>query len=729
MAALCVGLAGCGTAEQGTAVEQVEYTWQSTGKQGHWHKGDGWIKRPAGEAGSLRVSFVAPGETELDPAVSIDPASIIPPIVQRADIDGTVIAERNHTLPIYALPGNPQGKSITFELTGPGAGRIDAFYVGSQRRLVEAVLKNNLPTFFVGLFITFSGFALMLSAARRGANRAYLFLGVFAFTCGLANASETSELRGLLLNDQEIWRWLMSFAVLSYPIAFSALIDQIFVDPQRQFLRRFRRVAGGWMALSLVLELAGVFPLHDARRAGLLMALFVAISSIAIAARRAKRDTAARIFLAGFAIFISLSMTGLFGGLLGISGLPVMTHWGLLTFVLSIGFVVSHQFQTQARQLASTSATLAEKVNLLEEQKTQVESLNQELRHQIAERARTLLRLFSTAGNKGHRLLQTGDLIDGRYKVIQELGAGAMGQVFAVQRLSDTSLFALKVMTGQSSSSQRARFAREAEIAARLHHDNLVAVHDVGIDASGLLYLVMELVKGGTLEETLSEPVEIAWGVARLREIGQGLVTLHGAGIVHRDLKPSNILLEDMGNQMVRAKIADFGIARWNEDDPHAIALDETMAPASSAFSDDAALPLSETVAPADDNDFDTQPAVVVREKKKPIPSPIRARITATHAMIGTPMFMAPELAIPGAKSTFASDIFSLGLIAVEMFTGQFPFTAPPMVLAQAGAYAPPTQAMEGLPPPLEGVLLRALHQDPQQRPSAKELVDVLSGL
>ena len=286
-----------------------------------------------------------------------------------------------------------------------------------------------------------------------------------------------------------------------------------------------------------------------------------------------------------------------------------------------------------------------------------VEHTTAELQRQVAARSQdvgdVLAKLAQQSGP-----IEPGRVIDGRYRVVRLLGTGATGAVHEVERLTDNRRFALKTLQGNVQTEAMARFAREAEIAARLNHPNLVPVVDFGVTDGGL-FLVMELVEGGSLEDARERFGDLAWAVPILCEIATGLSTMHQLDIVHRDLKPENVLMSPSG-----VRIADFGLASLHAD----------------RFADAA-----------------------------------NVRLTLAGEVFGTFDYMAPELATGARAASPASDVFAFGVMAYEMSVGHRPFVEPPIFQRLANKPIPiPT--VQG---PLGPLLARCLDVDPAKRPSA----------
>jgi hypothetical protein len=303
--------------------------------------------------------------------------------------------------------------------------------------------------------------------------------------------------------------------------------------------------------------------------------------------------------------------------------------------------------------------------------------LQRELQHQVAERSRGLseaLARLSQAPNRPSQF-QAGEVVDERYRIVRVLGAGGMGQVHEVERLSDGQRLALKTLRGVADREVLARFAREAQVAAGLQHPNVVAALDVGVTRSGTLFVVMELIAGPTLAAERARYGDMPWALPVLAQVARALSVMHERGIVHRDIKPSNVLLDGM-----TAKVTDFGIAGLLDQ----VGLAE--------FDERAAPPASPT-------------------------------LTRTGAIMGTPLYMAPELASGARDVGPAADLFSFGVVAYELLSKKLPFAAPPVTELLAGhAWSTPPPLADsgrGLPASLCDLVDRCLAEAPEARPTA----------
>jgi hypothetical protein len=339
--------------------------------------------------------------------------------------------------------------------------------------------------------------------------------------------------------------------------------------------------------------------------------------------------------------------------------------------VAGVAAVTFGLLQYAVRQRDAIQAALEVEHRLLQAEREKSERLlRQEVFHQVAERSRELGRLLAQGDGEAALMgLAAGARFDARYAIVRPLGAGGMGAVYEVVRTTDGEAFALKVITGRVSRADAIRFAREAEIGARIRHPNLVSIVDVGIAESGAPFLVMELSSGGSLEECRGRFGDVPWALLLLRQIATGLAALHDAGIIHRDLKPANVLLS-AGVASPHARISDFGISRF----------------------DGAADARARTAAAA----------------------------TATGSILGTPLYMAPELGRGGPDVGSAADIYAFGIVAYEMLTGRPPFAVPPVLLAMTGQPVPPPPAIDHAAGEL---VLACLRDAPRERPTIQEVI------
>lgn len=255
----------------------------------------------------------------------------------------------------------------------------------------------------------------------------------------------------------------------------------------------------------------------------------------------------------------------------------------------------------------------------------------------------------------------------GRYRVERKLGDGAMAKVFLARDGELNRLVAVKVLDEQLAADEsfRARFSREARVAAGLSHPNVVTVFDVG-EADGQPYIVMEYVEGRTLDERLREEGALRPDeVERLgRQVCAGLEHAHEHGLVHRDLKPGNLIERVDGT----VKIADFGIARAAEE----------------------------------------------------------TELTEVGTIIGTAAYLAPEQA-EGGVVTPQTDLFALGLVLYELLTARRPWEVEKLPDLARRRRTEPAPLPEETPPALADAIARCLETEAEDRPaSAAEVATLL---
>jgi hypothetical protein len=339
--------------------------------------------------------------------------------------------------------------------------------------------------------------------------------------------------------------------------------------------------------------------------------------------------------------------------------------------------------------LADTTAVALENVRVFTELEDRVKARTaalEETNRRLEEANRELLAAHQQADRvfRAYARALPGTVLDGKYRLDEELGAGGFGVVFRGRHLVLDRPIAVKVfrpVSGNDSALALQRFLREGAVASRLAHPNAVRVLDSGVSTEGVAFLTMELLCGRSLAVELVEcgPPSLrrcAWIAAQVADV---LAAAHRQGILHRDIKPANVFLHQ-GDGGETVKVVDFGIARI----------------------------FGEAQSPEGD------------------------RLTRTGLVLGTPNFVAPER-IFGGTDDGRSDVFSLGAMLYQMIGG-----APPWAEEQvrmSWRVGPPSELpslagqRRGVPPDLEALVRRSLAWQAGERPTARELADALARL
>jgi len=259
----------------------------------------------------------------------------------------------------------------------------------------------------------------------------------------------------------------------------------------------------------------------------------------------------------------------------------------------------------------------------------------------------------------------------GGYEVEARIGSGATGVVYRAKNPEDGSSVAIKVLAddlGHIPSLER-RFQREARALAKLRHPRIVHISDYGVDPSGT-FIVMELLEGETLEQSLSDrPIEPQLALRLMRQVLDGVACAHAEQVVHRDLKPANVFLCEAPEGCVDAKVLDFGLAKF-------LSVDE----------------LSQDVT-----------------------------LTRRGRIVGTPAYMAPEQ-ITGVSLDQRADVYALGVLLFELLADRRPFHyGRRSELLRAHLFEAPPWLADTRPglvvhPDLERFVRRALAKDPDER-------------
>jgi eukaryotic-like serine/threonine-protein kinase len=259
-------------------------------------------------------------------------------------------------------------------------------------------------------------------------------------------------------------------------------------------------------------------------------------------------------------------------------------------------------------------------------------------------------------------------VLGGTYELLRRIDSGAMGTVFEAQHLRLNRRVAVKVLSRQPASRPEVleRFRQEAEMMSRLEHPHIATILDFDVTDQGEPYLVLELLRGETLEKRIlrDAPFALEDVVDITSQVASALAASHVASVIHRDLKPANVFLTEAPGESVFVKLLDFGISKN------------------------------------------------LRASR---------RITEERSLLGTPEYMAPEQASGRNDLVDArSDQYSLAVVAYEMLTGSQPFDDEDLkvVLRRATTLdpTPPSAFVPWVPCALDAVLARALAKDPARR-------------
>ena len=262
-----------------------------------------------------------------------------------------------------------------------------------------------------------------------------------------------------------------------------------------------------------------------------------------------------------------------------------------------------------------------------------------------------------------------GTVIADRYVVRGFIAHGAMAQIYMADDRQTAKLVAIKVLDKRKAENAeiRQRFLREAKAISALDHPNVVKIFEVG-EEKGVPYIVMEMLRGESLEERLAVdktvPNNIALAV--LRQTASALWMAHNQGIVHRDIKPGNIYLIGDPKDPDAVRVIDFGLSRV-----------------------------------------------------------FGSNLTSAGTVIGTPGYMAPEQVV-GDPVDQRSDVYALGMVMYRMFTGELPFKGKDDVTILAkhlfATPTPPTMVASDLDPQVEAVIMRAIRKRPENRYPSMQL-------
>lgn len=292
------------------------------------------------------------------------------------------------------------------------------------------------------------------------------------------------------------------------------------------------------------------------------------------------------------------------------------------------------------------------------------------------------------------RIPKKGDVIRGKYQVVDYIGEGGMGVVMLAYHIKLRQHVALKMLVPELWEDRTvvARFEREGRAAARMRGIHVARVYDVEATEQGLPFLVMERLQGEDLASKMSRvgklPVHEA--VSHVFEACEGLAEAHARGVIHRDLKPENLYLAQSSDGSTVLKLLDFGISKLMVD---SVELEEAV----------------------------TLPGNYVRPTalRSPLHTPllhevdVESRLTSPQAFIGTVRYMAPEQVTAPAKVDKRTDIWALGVILFELLAGHVPFqgSTSQEVLRALASNPVPDLSKHGVPVGLTHVIARCLRK------------------
>ncbi|MFH1438848.1 MAG: protein kinase [Pseudomonadota bacterium] len=275
----------------------------------------------------------------------------------------------------------------------------------------------------------------------------------------------------------------------------------------------------------------------------------------------------------------------------------------------------------------------------------------------------------STGKELSRALKLVGGTID-KYEILRLIGEGGMGAVYEARHSKIRRKVALKLLNQEFAQNAEvlARFEREARATGEIGHENIIEIYDIGRDeATGATYLVLELLKGKTLQDLIDEKKGLApqEAVDIMLQVLSALHASHSLGIVHRDLKPENIFLITLAGRKNWVKILDFGIAKIKETgDAH--------------------------------------------------------KLTQTGTMMGTPYYMAPEQITGSRNMDHRLDVYACGIILYQCVTGKVPYNAPtvPGLVYSILNATPesPVTTRPGTPDELSDIILKSMAREPADR-------------
>jgi len=507
---------------------------------------------------------------------------------------------RPHYLPLG--PGY-QGKLLALRIYSEhiNIGIVGQVQLGSRLALTVATMRSGLDKLGIGVVLMLIGLLALAIYATQRKDSLYGAYGGFALAIGVYivvySQTRTQELAHTLK-----WNYLELGALyLMAPCFLHFMLGLIGPGPLG-LTRHLVKVHLGFLGFAALCFMTGLLPVMKTLVLFTFLLLFDSVYVLGVALAAAwRRQVEAQIFFAAltlpvaFVIYDSLAALGVVT-----RATNIVTPLAMLAFVAILAIIpIRRLVQLQKtreramklevesavnqRRLAEQGALLdgavrmasgdletpiavadssplrhlgqaledmrrdlREKFRQLQESHANVKSLNEELLRQIEQRSRRLLEALLGSERvpvPTTAALAVGSTLGEVYQVVRNIGHGAMGAVYEVERTTDRQRLAAKVLSGDGDRTSLIRFAREAQLLAKLSHPNLIRIVDVDVSISGTLYLVMELVRGTTLRHQRPRYGDAPWALSVLRQVAVALAAVHERGIVHRDLKPANMRL------------------------------------------------------------------------------------------------------------------------------------------------------------------------------------------
>ncbi len=262
-----------------------------------------------------------------------------------------------------------------------------------------------------------------------------------------------------------------------------------------------------------------------------------------------------------------------------------------------------------------------------------------------------------------------GQILDGKYKIVEYLGAGGMATVYKARHIVLDKILALKLLQPHLLGNPRfvQRFQREAQAMARMQHPNLLTVHECGF-LEGVPFLLLDFVDGKGLDVLIEERARLSVGqmLAIVMQVSDGLINAHDNGVVHRDIKPANIMISENVKGRELVKVVDFGLAKMLEDEPG------------------------------------------------------QQKISREGSSAGSPMYMSPEQCV-GDPADARTDIYALGCVMYECLTGNPPLFGQTVLETfnkVMNEKPQPVSAIVEIPADLDELILKCLEKRPEDRPA-----------